>query len=111
MSCVTHQSIDRGDCSEQDGWRWPLVDVVLILAVVATSLALIYSSHTCRALYTKLQVLETNRWALEEDYSRLVLEQSTLANPHRVVIIARDELNMAPPKLDEVRVVESQVFK
>lgn len=77
----------------------------VLLAVVVSALGLVYSSHVCRAYYAELQDLEASRWQLQEDYSRLLLEQSTLASPHRVATVARDELSMQSPELSAERVV------
>ncbi len=93
------------------GRKRSVAGTALALAIVASALGLIYSSHVCREFYAELQDLESRRWTLQEDYSRLMLEQSTLASPHRVATIAREELGMKPPKLDPARVVASEVAR
>ncbi len=77
----------------------------LYLAVLASALGLVYSSHVCREFYAELQTLEASRWTLQEDHSRLLLEESTLASPHRVATIAEDELGMGNPDVNAVQVV------
>ena len=86
--------------------RTSLGGSLMALAIVASALGLIYSSHLCRELYAELQDLETSRWELEEDYSRLLLEQSTLASPHRVATTAHETLEMHEPELSPERVVQ-----
>lgn len=78
---------------------------LLVLACLGTSLGVVYSSHMCREYYATLQTLEGQRWAAEEDYSRLLLEESTLASPHRVLSIATEQLNMRTPGVGTDRVV------
>jgi len=73
---------------------------VLVLAVLLSSLALIRSTHQARAHYAELQRLEGTRWYLQEDYSRLMLERSTLASPHRIAQLAGTDLVMKAPDLD-----------
>lgn len=80
---------------------------VMLLAgvVLVSALALVRSTHATRTHYAQLQQLELERWRLQEDYSRLLLEESTLASPHRVLEVSADSLNMAPPQLDVTQVV------
>jgi cell division protein FtsL len=50
-------------------------------------------------------VLESSRWHLQEDYGRLLLEQSTQASNYRVEKIARGDLGMTAPNLARFKVV------
>jgi cell division protein FtsL len=43
--------------------------------------------------------LELQRWQLQEQYTRLLLEMNTWAAPHRVGQIASDTLSMNAPDL------------
>jgi cell division protein FtsL len=74
-------------------------------ALLATAFAVIASTHVCRGLYGDLQSLEAERWYLEEEYSRLLLEQSTWASHHRIERVAGEELGLDAPSLGETRVV------
>ena len=87
-------------------WLTPL----LIIAVVASCLAIIRSTHTTRAYYADLQRIEGTHWYLQEDYSRLMLERSTLASPHRIAKMARDELVMRAPDLATYRTLVEEVY-
>jgi cell division protein FtsL len=51
-------------------------------------------------------VLELERWQLQEEYTRLLLELNTWAAPHRISQIASDKLFMLPPALSLSRVIE-----
>ena len=77
----------------------------LVVAVVASALGVVYSSHVVRELYSRQQLVEYGQWELQEDYSRLLLEQSTLASPHRIISIAQEDLAMTAPALSAERVV------
>ena len=77
----------------------------LVTAVLLSSLALVQSTHESRNSYAVLQQLEANRWYLQEQYSRLMLERSTLASPHRIARMSGDELVMKAPELTPSRVV------
>jgi cell division protein FtsL len=92
--------------SEQGGSRQLLFcNAALLVLVLVSAFAAIYSTHACRALYTQLQVLESSQWYLHEDYGRLLLEQSTWASHYRVEKVARGDLGMAAPDLALFKVV------
>lgn len=80
-------------------------NAVLLLLVLVSAFATIHSTHACRALYTQLQVLESSQWYLQEDYGRLLLEQSTWASHYRVEKVARGDLGMAAPDLAQYKVI------
>ncbi|GHD25940.1 cell division protein FtsL [Parahalioglobus pacificus] len=86
--------------------RDTLLLAAVLAAVLVSCLAVIRSSHACRQLYAQLQSLEATRWHLQEDYSRLLLEQSTWASHHRVEQVAADDLGMRAPSMAYRAVVE-----
>ena len=75
------------------------------VAILVSTFAVIHSTHACRTLYARMQVLESAQWYLQEDYGRLLLEQSTWASHHRVEKVARAELGMDSPDLAHFRVL------
>jgi cell division protein FtsL len=83
---------------------WWLNAGVLALSLLST-FAVIHSTHACRTLYAELQVLESSQWYMQEDYGRLLLEQSTWASHYRVEKVARAELGMRAPDLAHLKVV------
>jgi len=85
--------------------REPAIATALLMLCLVSAIAVVYSSHCCRRFYGALQDLEIERWRAQAHYSRLLLEQSTLASPHRVLGIAKDELGMRAPSIDAIRVV------
>ena len=102
-SSVIRASAKQGG---QRGSRQLLIcNAALLLLIVASAFAAIYSTHACRALYAQLQALESSQWYLHEDYGRLVLEQSTWASHYRVEKVARNELEMAAPDMAMYKVV------
>jgi cell division protein FtsL len=70
-----------------------------------SALAIVSQTHQTRLLFTMLQAQESERWRLQENYSRLVLEYSTLSAPHRVSAISRSLLTMISPDTGAIRVV------
>lgn len=83
------------------GW---LVPIVLILVVISC-VAVVQSSHKSRKLFGELQDLRSEAMSLEEEWGRLLLEQSTWASPDRVQDLAIQKLKMQAPKMREVKMV------
>ena len=81
------------------------MNLAALLLVLLSAFAVIHSTHACRDLYTQLQVLESRQWHLQEDYGRLVLEESAWASHYRVEKVARGELGMAEPDLARYKVI------
>lgn len=80
--------------------------VVLIVLIIASSIAVIYTKHTGRTEFVALQKLERQRDNLNEEWSRLLLEQSTWASPSRIERQARLRLDMIVPTADMVVVIK-----
>lgn len=85
----------------------PSVMVQLLLAGVLflSSVALVYMQHRHRALYVELQALERQRDALNVEWGKLQLEQSTWATHDRIESLARKKLELAVPPMNEVVLV------
>ncbi len=96
-------AIGAGDPAQGRTLLW--LNVAALLLVLLSCFAVIHSTHATRELYTQLQVLESRQWHLQEDYGRLLLEESTWASHYRVEKVARTELGMAEPDLAHYKVV------
>ena len=79
--------------------------VFLAASAVASAMGIVASTHHVRQGYARLQVLELERWRLQEEYTRLLLETNTWAAPHRISQIAVDNLSMQAPDLSRSKVV------
>lgn len=88
-----------------------IVTAVLVLLVVISALALIYSTHRGRELFNELQQEQRREWALDEDWERLLLEQGTLAAYERVSQTAENRLDMVMPDPAAVRVIKPETTK
>ena len=82
-----------------------LVAGLLEIGLIISALAVVASTHQVRSDYARLQALELQRWELQEQYSRLLLEINTWAAPHRISQIASDALSMQAPDLSLSQVV------
>lgn len=75
-----------------------LLTVLLVMSAMATS----YSVHKTRKAVGELQALEKQRDHLYEEWSRLLLEQSTLGSFVEIENKAQHQLEMRVPQMDEV---------
>lgn len=74
----------------------------LVLAVVLSAVAVVYSKHQSRKLFVELQALYQQIDELDIEWGRLQLEQSTWSSHGRIEGIARKKLNMTLPKANEI---------
>lgn len=80
--------------------------LLLLLVVMSSAIAVIYSKHASRNEFIVLQKLEAKRDKYNEDWGKLLLEQSTWASPARVEQLARSRLDMIVPAADMSVVVK-----
>lgn len=79
--------------------------VVLLLAVTASAMGVVWSTHLSRHLLNELQGLERERNALQVEWGRLLLEQSSLVAQGRIEDLAAARLDMKVPAMENVVVV------
>lgn len=85
--------------------RQLLICIMLLLFVLAQSLAVIYTKQNKRVLHANLQSLYTARDKLQIEWSQLLLEQGTWEADARVERVARDKLDMVVPEKINVLVL------
>lgn len=77
----------------------------LVAAVLISALLVVYARHQSRVVFVQIQTLENERDALNEEWSRLQLEQSTQAMASRIEGLAREQLDMRSPKPEQLVLV------
>ena len=82
-----------------------IVIALLVLANVASGVAVVFARHEHRHLFTELTKLERARDELNIEFGRLQLEQATWAETHRIEQIAQTQLGMKYPEPSELRVL------
>jgi cell division protein FtsL len=85
-----------------------LIMALLILLVFASALAVVYARHTNRKEFAELQQLRQHRDALNVEWGRLELEQSTWATHARIEQTAHRRLDMVMPHHPHLVVVKSR---
>lgn len=87
------------------GGRWLAINVALAVAVVMSAVAVVGTSHKCRQAYTRLQMLQVAQWDMQENWSRLLLQESALATHYRVEQVASGSLQMRVPAPADTRLL------
>lgn len=78
----------------------------LALALFATALGVVFSTHQSRKLFVELQALQAVRDERNAQWGRLQLEQSTWATHSRIERIANEKLDMVIPPPGAVVIVK-----
>jgi cell division protein FtsL len=79
--------------------------LVLLAAVIASAIGVVYSIQQSRELFVELTRLGNERDDLNFEFGRLELEQATWAENNRIDQIARERLGMVPPNPAETVVI------
>lgn len=72
----------------------PAALLILVFAVIATSISVVYVKHQGRKSFIELQVLGNDRDKMDVEWGQLQLEQSTLTTQGQVESAARNRLGM-----------------
>ena len=74
-----------------------VIVIILALAVLASALSVVATQHASRAVFMEIEQLKKERDLLNEEWSRLQLEQSTWSMDERIERIVSKELDMQAP--------------
>lgn len=74
-----------------------MFQLVLWFAVLASSLAVVYSTNIHRETFTELQMAERMEQHLQLRWGQLLLEQASLSTPARVQELATQKFQMVLP--------------
>lgn len=83
--------------------------VVMVLAVLASAIAVIEVKHESRKRFVELRALEKARDAMNVEWGQLQLEQGTWATHSRVERLARKKLHMVIPDMQSVVIVKKSI--
>jgi len=81
------------------------VNLILAGLLIACAVFAISARHQHRHLFIQLQKEQARARALDVDWGRLLLEQSTWAMHSRVELVARNHLQMAVPDAQRIYLV------
>lgn len=74
--------------------RATIIASILLLAVVASAVAVVWTHHARRSLFAELDELDARRDQLHVERGRLQIEQSTWAATDRIERVAAEKLNL-----------------
>ena len=74
--------------------RAAIVMSILLIAVVASAVAVVRTHHLRRSLFVELDQLDARRDRLQVEWGRLQIEQSTWAASDRIERTAAEKLNL-----------------
>ncbi len=79
--------------------------MLLLVAVLASALGVVWTRHESRVLFVNLTALQNQRDELNIEYGKLELEQATYAEPRRIDDEARQKLGMVDPRPQDIRLL------
>jgi len=79
--------------------------LLLLAAVLASALGVVWTRNESRVLFVQLTALQNQRDALNIEYGKLELEQATYAEPRRIDDEARQKLGMLDPRPQDIRLL------
>jgi cell division protein FtsL len=80
--------------------------VVLVMAVIASGVSVVYAKNLSRALFVELQQVRLQRDQADMEWGRLQLELATRGALGRVMRIAGERLQMHVPRAEQIEVVK-----
>ena len=90
-------------------WRSDvLVTLSMVGVLLGSALAVAYSSHLNRSLYSDLASLQSERDGYQRQWTQLLLEQSALSAHSHVESRAVRELDMKVPAREDIVVLQTQ---
>jgi len=78
----------------------------LVIAVILSGLAVVYSKFLSRSLFVELQQVRASRDHVDMEWGRLQLELATQGALGRVMRIANERLQMQVPAAEQIVVVK-----
>ena len=106
---VIHQSnFFSGQLTEMRFSKQLCLQIVLLLAVLFSAVAVIYVTNVHRITFSQLQVEEQEGHQLQLQWGQLLLEQASLATPARVELLAAQKLQMMLPTDKQTIILRAQ---
>lgn len=81
------------------------ITLLLVLCLLLSAHLLIQMTHQSRSQHVRLQALESERDALQVEWGRLLLEESTLVSSARLEPLAREALGLRLPESTNLQII------
>lgn len=94
---INQSTLFSGHLGEMRLSKQLMLQLVLLLSVLGSALAVVYSTNNYRETFTELQMAERNQERLQLRWGQLLLEQASLSTPARVQELATEKFQMVLP--------------
>nr|WP_264696365.1 cell division protein FtsL [Candidatus Nitrosacidococcus sp. I8] len=92
--------------------RWLVIVIsVLSVLILVSAVTVVDIKHQNRKQFMELQKLYKARDQLDDEWGRLLLEQSTLVRQGRIEQIAREKLGMVAPDSTQIVVIKIKKYE
>lgn len=93
--------------AQRRSWVLLLVIILLWVSVLASGLAVVYSTHLSRQLFARLDLLKRESNDLHVEWGQYLLEQSTWSAFDRIESVAANQLQMHVPGQQQIVIVKT----
>lgn len=83
-----------------------IVLAILTIAVVVSSMGVVYAKYQSRKLFAEREALRFERDEIAVEWRQIQLELATFAAHGHIETSARKQLNMRVPEWSDIRIVE-----
>lgn len=84
------------------------VQFILLLSVLISAIAVVYSTNSYRVSYNNLQLAEQHENQMQLHWGQLLLEQASLSRQSRIQQIAAQKLDMVTPASNQINTLRLQ---
>jgi cell division protein FtsL len=105
---MNQSSVFQGKLAEVHVSRQVYLQTVMIILMLVSALAVVYTINVHRMTCSQLQFAEQQSHQLQLQWGQLLLEQASLATPARVEQLATEKLHMVLPVNKQAFVLRAQ---
>jgi cell division protein FtsL len=85
---------------------WSIV-VVLTSIALATTFSIVSVTYQTRQQFSQLEQMREELRVMQEEWGKLLLEESAFSSPSRVERIAREQLHMVLPSAENIKEIDN----
>jgi cell division protein FtsL len=94
---INQSTLFSGHLGEMRLSKELMMQLILLLSVLGSALAVVYSTNNYRETFTELQMAERTQERIQLRWGQLLLEQASLSTPARVQELATEKFQMVLP--------------
>jgi len=81
--------------------------VVLTSIALATTFSIVSVTYQTRQQFSQLEQMREELRVMQEEWGKLLLEESAFSSPSRVERIAREQLHMVLPSAENIKEIDN----